>query len=219
MFSLAAEAGTAYGFEVMSSSRSRNPQGVTVMQKISVPFGVLLGCILLCLFALPRQAGAVSHNFYEGKTIRIIWPFDPAGGGGVRARVFARHLPKWIPGHPSVIVQFMPGGGGLTAANHAFVVAKSDGLTILHFPASTLMHSFLSPDRVHYDIRKVPIIWTEPDNWMTIIDPTTTQVRSIKDLLRPGVRVAVGGTAVSSTSLRSDRSRENPDPGLQIDDR
>lgn len=161
--------------------------------------GVLLGSILLCLFALPHAA----WGFYQGKTIRIIWPFDPASGGAIRARVFARHLPKWIPGQPSVIVQFMPGGGGLVAANHAFVVAKSDGLTVLHFPASTLMHSFVSPDRVHYDIRKVPVIWTEPDNWVTIIDPKTAQVKSIKDLLRPGVRVAVGGTGVSTArSLR-----------------
>ena len=40
------------------------------------------------------------------------------------------HLPKQIPGKPEIIVQNMPGGGSLTAANYVYSVAKPDGLTL-----------------------------------------------------------------------------------------
>jgi tripartite-type tricarboxylate transporter receptor subunit TctC len=44
-------------------------------------------------------------NFYEGKTIRIIVGFSPGGGYDALARMLSRHMPKYIPGHPTIIVE------------------------------------------------------------------------------------------------------------------
>jgi len=112
-----------------------------------------LGLILM------HSVGVVSaaeEPFYAGKRIRIITGFAPGGSIDLRSRLFARHLRKWIPGNPSIIVQSMPGAGGLIAANHTFGVAKRDGLTMLHFPSSTIMNAFLAPAKVQYDIREDP---------------------------------------------------------------
>lgn len=151
------------------------------------------------------HAFAAEEPFYAGKQVRIITGFAPGGSIDLRARLFARHLPKWIPGNPTIIVQSMPGAGGLIAANHTFGVAKRDGLTMIHFPSSTIMNVFLAPAKVKYDIRKTPVIWVQEDSWLTVIDPKTTRVGAAKDISRSSVRLAAGGSGV--TSLRSLRPK------------
>jgi tripartite-type tricarboxylate transporter receptor subunit TctC len=76
--------------------------------------------LLCCLAAVPLGGGPVAaaaaepDTFYAGKIITII----TSGGGAYEAygRTFARHMPKYIPGHPNIIVQAMPGAGGAGAA-------------------------------------------------------------------------------------------------------
>jgi len=62
-------------------------------------------------FALGALNPALGEEFYKGKRIRIIVGSTPGGGFDTYARLIARHLGKYIPGHPSVLVQNMPGGG------------------------------------------------------------------------------------------------------------
>lgn len=148
---------------------------------------------------------AAQRSFYEGKTIRIIAGFSPGGSIDLRARLFARYLPKYIPGKPKSIVQSITGAGGIIAANYTYAVAKGDGLTMLHFPSSTIMNTFLRAGKVQYDIRKMPILWVQADSWVTVINPKTSEVKTTEDLLRTSVVLAVGGSGV--TSLRSLRPK------------
>src|SRR5688572_4186130 len=69
-------------------------------------------------------------DFYKGKQIRIIVPSAPGGGFDLYARYVGRHLGRHIPGNPSVVVQNMPGAGGLAATNHVHTRASRDGLTL-----------------------------------------------------------------------------------------
>ena len=69
-------------------------------------------------------------DFYAGKTLHIIVGSAAGGGFDIYSRVIARHIGKHLPGHPSVIVQNMPGAGQLIAANHLYRVAKPDGFTV-----------------------------------------------------------------------------------------
>ena len=146
---------------------------------------------------------AAEQPFYAGKTIRIIGGFAPGGTIDIRARLFARHLPKWIPGNPAIVVQNMTGAGGLVAANYALSVAKPDGLTLLHSPSGTVMNTVLTATTVQYDIRHVPILSLTSDSWLTVINPKATQVRKADDPLRTSLQLRVGGTGVASVrSLR-----------------
>src|SRR5918994_4509940 len=156
---------------------------------------------------LSAQAGFTAEQpFYSGKTVNIIAGFAPGGTIDIRSRLFARHLSKYIPGNPSIVVQNTVGAGGLVAANHVFSVAKPDGLTLLHFPSSTVMNTFLtSSDNVRYDIRQVPIIWLGSDSWLTVSNPNTTGLEKAQDLLKAATQLRVGGSGVSS--LRSIRPK------------
>ena len=91
---------------------------------------VTLLSILICGFA---ERSIAQSDFYQGKTIRIIVGFSPGGGYDALARMLSRHMPKYIPGNPAILVENMTGAGSLLAANHIFKVAKPDGLTMGHF--------------------------------------------------------------------------------------
>ncbi len=84
--------------------------------------------VAAALTALAEPAAA--DDFYRGKTLRLIVPSEVGGGYDLYARTFATHLRRHIPGEPTIVVQNMPGGGGLLAANWLFNVAPKDGLAI-----------------------------------------------------------------------------------------
>ncbi len=124
----------------------------------------------LALLLVPGQSVA-QKDFYHGKSVRVITGFSPGGSIDLRARLFARHLPKHIAGSPTFIVQNMTGAGGIIAANYTFGgVAKPNGRSMLHFPSSTVMNVFLLKGRVKYDIRKVSMMWVQADSWVTVLN-------------------------------------------------
>lgn len=86
--------------------------------------------ITVLLLAASVNATAQEKPFYEGKTVRIVVGFTSGGFYDRWSRLLARYVPKYIPGNPEMIVQNMPGAGGLVAANHVYSVAKPDGLTL-----------------------------------------------------------------------------------------
>ena len=86
--------------------------------------------VISLLAAISAPGAASADDFYRGKTIRLIAPSDVGGGYDLYARAFATYLRKHIPGEPTIVVQNMPGGGGLLSANWLFNVAPKDGLAI-----------------------------------------------------------------------------------------
>src|SRR5713101_2403163 len=91
---------------------------------------------------------------YSGKTVTIIVGYKPGGGYDATARLLARHLPKHIPGKPTVIVQNMPGGNSIIAANHLYNVARPDGLTIGTFNRNLPIAQLTRVQGVKYDMTR-----------------------------------------------------------------
>jgi tripartite-type tricarboxylate transporter receptor subunit TctC len=69
-------------------------------------------------------------DFYRGKTITLIVTNPPGGGYDLLARTMAPFVSKYLPGNPGVVVQNMPGAGGIRGTNHLFNVAAKDGTVI-----------------------------------------------------------------------------------------
>ena len=93
--------------------------------------------ILLCGI-VTAPAHAQTEPYFQGKTIRIIVGFSAGGLSDQWARMFARSMPKFIPGSPNIIVQNMPGASSVVASNFVYSVAKPDGLTV-GIPNSSLI--------------------------------------------------------------------------------
>ncbi len=90
---------------------------------------LIFGCVI-GLLNLPAALPARSADFYGGKTINFIVGGDAAGGYDTYARAIARHLARFIPGTPAVVVQNMPGAGSGKAAGYLYSLAPKDGTTI-----------------------------------------------------------------------------------------
>ena len=75
-----------------------------------------LAVAVLMLASAEGHADAVA-DFYRGKQVKLIVGYGPGGGYDVYARLLARHLGRYIPGNPAIVVQNMPGAGSLRAAN------------------------------------------------------------------------------------------------------
>ena len=86
----------------------------------------VLSLVVLALF-LFGAGSAVAADFYEGKKIRLIVSSSPGGGNDTYSRLLARHIGRNIPGNPTVIVQNMPGAGGVRAASYLYNKARRDG--------------------------------------------------------------------------------------------
>ena len=98
--------------------------------------------------------------YYQGKTITIIQGREPGGTGDMRARSTFNFLRKYIPGQPTIITEFMGGGGGRKAANHIFRGARPDGLTIGNVGAGLIANAVLGEPGVQYDLDKFAYLGT-----------------------------------------------------------
>jgi tripartite-type tricarboxylate transporter receptor subunit TctC len=87
--------------------------------------------LVLAITAAP--AFSADAPFYRGKTLTVLINFAAGGPTDVEGRLAARFLGKHIPGQPSIVVQNMPGAGGVTGTNYLGEVAKPDGLILGYF--------------------------------------------------------------------------------------
>jgi len=93
-------------------------------------------------------------SFFQGKTITIIQGRDPGGSGDLRTKALVPFLQKYLPGNPTVLMEYMPGAGGRMAANHLYRTARPDGLTIGNPSIGMISSAILGEAGVQYDIDK-----------------------------------------------------------------
>lgn len=114
------------------------------------PWCCLLAFVLAGVVPNAIQAQA---PFFQGKTIKVI-NNDPGGTAGVRVKVVLNYLRKHIPGNPTLIIEFVEGGGGRRAANQLYQNAKPDGLTIGALSSAIIGLQVMKETGVMYDIDK-----------------------------------------------------------------
>ena len=69
-------------------------------------------------------------DFYQGKTVTVIISTAPGGTGDLRIKALLPFLRKHVPGNPTLVAEYMDGGGGRKAANYVFRNVRPDGLTV-----------------------------------------------------------------------------------------
>jgi tripartite-type tricarboxylate transporter receptor subunit TctC len=160
----------------------------------------------LCFTTTPTAA---QSNFFAGKTITLYVGFSPGGAVDGEARIAARHLSRFIPGNPTVLVKNMPGAGGIVVANHIYKGAESDGLT-LAMPGRSgfLLSNIVKDNSVTYDLTKFAyiggagstnsILWLRKDSGIADV----TQLKAAKKEIILGAWSARSQNAIVPKVLR-----------------
>jgi len=118
-------------------------------------FRAALACAATAYAAMPSIAAGdeAVAKFYDKKTVTVIIGAGMGGSYGLYGQMTAQHLGRHIPGNPTLIVQSMPGGGGMKALSYAYNAAAKDGSVIVGGHQEVLQETVLNP-KVKFDVRK-----------------------------------------------------------------
>jgi len=157
----------------------------------------LLLVLILTFFALPNLLQAAPY--YEGKVIRLAVAFPPGGGYDRMARILARHLPRYIPGKPTVIVENMPGASGMIGANYVYNMAKPDGLTIGAINRVTPSAQLLKIEGAKFDMLKYAWIGSAAVETSVLAVRADLPYKTFEDL-KKAKEINIGATGPGDTT-------------------
>ena len=175
---------------------------VRILRRLPVRFRCFTTACAILLIALSTsdQTAHSATPYYEGKTIRIIVGTSPGGGYDTYTRLIARHFSNHIPGKPAIIVDNMPGAGGLVSANHLFKVAKPDGLTIGHFVGGQFLQQLLGKPGIEFDALKFEYVGVPAQDIFVFGVSKTTGITEIEQWLASKTAVKFGAIAAGDGS-------------------
>ena len=162
-------------------------------------------CLAVVALTAPRVNAETVEEFYKGKTVTLTVGADAGAGFDIFSRLLARHIGKYIPGHPTVIVRNMPGAGGLLEVNYLYSVAPKDGTTFGLVIRNMPMLGLLGQNaNVRFDPRKFTWLGSSSsfanDAYILMVRKNGP-VQSIEDVRRPGgPELVMGGTAPGASS-------------------
>ena len=147
---------------------------------------------------LAQSAVADVGDFYKDKTVTLIISTGSGGGYDLTARIVARHMPKYLPGAPTIVPKNMPGAGNVLAANYMYNVAPRDGLTIATLAQAVFLLQPLDGQGVKFDAGKFYYLGSASVDNSTVYVWHTAGVNSVEDVLKN--EVLLGATGVGSGS-------------------
>ncbi len=156
--------------------------------------------LLVLLGALVSSPG-VADDFYKDKVVSIVTSTGAGGSYDSMARLFSRHMGRFIPGRPGFVVRNMPGGGNVIATNYMFNIAAKDGLTIATVHNAMPLNQVLGGNGIAYESDK--FLWlgsTGPDNSVVLVR-ADAPIQSIQDVLRNEVNLGSTGAGSGLTLL------------------
>jgi tripartite-type tricarboxylate transporter receptor subunit TctC len=146
--------------------------------------GLLAATGLMAIAATAHAQDVAS--FFTGKQLKLMTASTSGGGYDAYARLLARHMSRHIPGNPTIVVQNMPGGQGVTAANYLYNKAPRDGTVFAGLQRKTGLTSFYLPEHkaVKFDPRKFIWLGSPQQEVGFLLVRTATGVKTLADLKR-----------------------------------
>jgi tripartite-type tricarboxylate transporter receptor subunit TctC len=152
---------------------------------------------VLTAAALAAGGGrAAADDFYAGKTVNFIVGTDVGGGFSIYGRVLSRHLARFIPGAPTVVMKNMPGAGGATAASYFYRIAPKDGTVIGSVAPNAILGRLLDGNVSQYDPTKFQYLAGAERGTRLCMTFAHSKTRTLEDALRQ--RTVIGATSVGS---------------------
>ncbi len=158
-----------------------------------------LGLVFFAVFAFGAVApkvAAQSNPFYKGKTLTFIINYAPGGGTDTSARLFERHIRRFIPGNPRIAFKYVPGGGATIGVNFLYKRSRRDGYTVGVFTGVVAMQATNAPG-AKFDLNKMR--WVIAVGEPSLMFARKDVAKSIKDLFKPTKKIVLPGFSRNSS--------------------
>jgi tripartite-type tricarboxylate transporter receptor subunit TctC len=137
-------------------------------------------------------------DFYRGKTIKIVIGSGPGGTYDIYSRLLSRHMSRFIPGNPTLLVQPRAGAGGLIAANAVYNAEPKDGTVIGSFGETFPLRQAMGAPGIEFDSARYQWIGSAVNTAIACVGRTDSPVSSFHDITA-GKPFTVGTMAPGST--------------------
>jgi tripartite-type tricarboxylate transporter receptor subunit TctC len=164
-----------------------------------------LAAILACVVC--AGVPAAGQDFYQGKTVRLIVGSQAGASYDSYSRILAPVLGRHIPGKPTIVVQNMPGAGGMVAANHLFNVADKDGSVIGMYNRSAVLSAIVGHPQAKFKPQEIYWLGTVAsfsDNAYLFIVRSAVAQMSVEDMRKGGSPVSVGNSGSAPMKVLKD---------------
>jgi tripartite-type tricarboxylate transporter receptor subunit TctC len=168
-------------------------------------------CVALVIACgiLMGAASDVAHaqsveQFYKGRQMTMIVGTAPGGINDITARFVARHLGRYVPGNPAIVVQNQPGAGGIASANRLYNTFERDGSVIVKLERAVPMLAIQGDPNVNFDPLKITWLGSlssyAKDSYLMLV-MATNPITSVAELKEPGKSITLGGDNAASSNL------------------
>jgi len=132
-------------------------------------------------------------DFYKGKTITILVGYGAGGTYGRTSLLLGKHLGTVIPGKPTIVVQHMPGAGGIKAANYAYNAMPKNGFFLLMPPEMSIVSELLRPKKVKFKTKDFTWLGRVFGQNTTVVVRRDTGIKTLEDAMKKEVILASSG--------------------------
>ena len=145
-------------------------------------------------------AAQSADGFFRGKTFTINVAGGAGGGIDIGARMLSRFIGKYLPGEPNVLVQLMPGAGGVRVVEYLYSVAPRDGTVVGAFATGPLIEPLISTRKVAYKMTEFTAVGAMENDVSFCATYYTSPVKTLEDAKKRETTMA-GTGAASSTDI------------------
>lgn len=149
--------------------------------------------------ALAPATGRAADFTLQGKTVTMVVSGGVGGGVDLYTRVLLPYFSKHLPGTPTMIVQNLPGGGGVQGVQRLYNVMPRDGTALATTPAGPIKEPLMGTGKVNYDLRQFKWIGSLAKEDTVCLVWHTSPVMTLEDAKTRTVTLAATGTASNST--------------------
>ena len=144
------------------------------------------------------HAAEPASDFFKGKSMRFTVVYEPGGTYDLYSRLVMTHMARHIPGNPSIVVQYMPGAGGLVGTLNLYEKALADGTQLGMLPRDIAINQMLHPQEARYDARRFNWIGRVASYTGVMFVTSRTGVKTAEDLRSHDVVVGSWGNTTDS---------------------
>lgn len=152
--------------------------------------------LAVAAIVLAGAGSASASDFYAGKTVNFIVGTDVGGGFSIYGRMLSRHLGRFIPGAPTLVMKNMPGAGGATAATYLYRMAPKDGTVIGSVSPNAILGRLMDGNVSQYDPTKFQYLAGAERGTRLCMTFAHSKTRTFEDALKQ--RTVIGATSAGS---------------------